>query len=222
MSERGVTFLIHSQAGRSSLLRDVLYAVVGQVHPEVTALVMMSDGDGNHASLDLVSRMDGLGGVQVRALTGPGEMAAAFNAGLVMVETEYCAFLGDLDLVYPRHAALLTGCLERAPGAHAAQGAAYASRGHLAPDGFITHRKQRQPIVAAASVAAPAAFLLRTAKLQGAGTAFDTANGVDCRPALLERLAARAKVAVVDQPVAEVRSIEASDGSTYPRDMTTP
>jgi hypothetical protein len=212
MSERGVTFLIHSQAGRSSLLRDVLYAVVGQVHPEVTALVMMSDGDGNHASLDLVSRMDGLGGVQVRALTGPGEMAAAFNAGLVMVETEYCAFLGDLDLVYPRHAALLAGCLERAPGAHAARGVAYAAAGRLAPDGFITHRKQRLPIATAAEVPSPvasAAFLLRTAELRRAGTAFDTATGVDCRLALLGRVVANRRVSVVEQPVAEVRSIEA-------------
>lgn len=213
MRDGGVTYLVHARQPRLNLLRDVLYAIVGQLYPGVVGLVLVGDGDDNPAFFDLVSRMDGVGGVVVRPLPGPPDMAAAFHAGLQAVETEYCAFLDDLDLVYPRHAALLAGCIEGAPTAQGARGAVYAARGFLTPDGFMTDCKHRQPVTAAALVPtamAPASFLLRSAELKRAGMVFDPVAGGDCRSALLAALPARLTVALVDQPVAEVRSIETS------------
>lgn len=120
---------------RAALLAEALRSVREQTLP--VARVIVADDGSRDATPQVAEK---LGAVVIRAPRSGWGPAAARNAGLAHVETEYVGFLDSDDLLLPDAVALLREALERAPHAPFAYGqglGAFARPGGWEPDGLI-------------------------------------------------------------------------------------
>jgi glycosyltransferase involved in cell wall biosynthesis len=93
---------------RRELLPDAIRSIRNQTFRDWRLLVLDDGGD------DVSDVVAGFGDPRVECVPLPHRgKAAALNAGLALVRSEYVAYMDDDDIVYPDHLALLVSLAER-------------------------------------------------------------------------------------------------------------
>lgn len=127
-------------------MRDVLYAIAAQVHPDTRALVMVDkiDPTATAAVEEVCARL--------------ARLVDVSTSERIAVATPYASYLDDVDLPYPGHAAVLCSQLQDS-GANWASGSAYRVSGRLTEKGFIAEHKVVWPAASDAPVPVGRALL---------------------------------------------------------------
>jgi glycosyltransferase involved in cell wall biosynthesis len=147
---------------RARLLRDTLRSIAEQDEP-VAEVIVADDGSTD----DTAAVIEEFGAVHVSNPAGGWGPAAARNAGLEHVRTEYVAFLDSDDLLLPNAVRVLRDALEKHPGVPFAFGrglSAFRTEAGWVPDGLIGMSTREQENVRAAlfvrnSVPSPGAIV---------------------------------------------------------------
>jgi hypothetical protein len=194
-----VAYVVRYRAGRAAWLRDLLYAVAGQVQP--VAANILVDGDdvaGQDEAKEVVQRMGEL--VEAGIVGGSSLMEA-----LASVRAPYCSVMEDVDIPYPRQAAVLSAALRAHPAAGGARGLGYLVRGQIRDGVYVAMDKQRWDISRSDGTLVLGAFMFRTEVLHEAARSGSLESPGDTWEAVLGRLASAPAVATVDARVAERR-----------------
>ncbi len=194
-----VAYVVRYRAGRAAWLRDLLYAVAGQVQPVVANILVEGDAvAGQDEAKEVVQRMGEL--VEAGIVEG-----SSLREALASVRTPYCSVMEDVDIPYPRQAAVLSAALRGHPAAGGARGLGYMVRGQVRDGVYVAMEKQHWDISRSDGTLALGAFMFRTEVLCEAARSGSLESHADTWEAVLGRFASAPGVATVDARVAERR-----------------
>ncbi|MGH7691376.1 MAG: class I SAM-dependent methyltransferase [Candidatus Dormibacteria bacterium] len=214
-AQRQLDVVIAAEPGGQLQLRDQLYSLVGVVGAQVRALVVVAGEAELEPTREFTAQFQGMLAIIVATASGAGPL----QRGLELADTEYMAFLGTGDLVYPTFARQLLEMLDTGS-AVGAFGLTQVELGEMSDQGFIT--QARGPLLGedveryqlfVHDCLPICSFAFRRARLQSSQVAFNSSLGDACEWGFLCQVAARFDFAHVAAPVAVRRRAKSTDTS---------
>jgi hypothetical protein len=132
-----VAYLVRYRAGHPAWLRDLLYAVAAQVQPVDASILVEGDAIPGQAEVEeMVQRMGDLVEARIAGDQNPAEALASIRA-------PYCSVLCEVDIPYPRQAAVLSAALRGEPAAGGVRGTGYLVQGQVRNGAYVALEKSR-------------------------------------------------------------------------------
>lgn len=191
-----VAYLVRYRAGHAAWLRDLLYAAAAQVQPVAARILVEGDAVAGETEAEQVVQR--LGELVEAEIVGDSSLGEALGS----VRAPVCSVMAEVDLPYPRQAAMLSAALRAQPAAGGVRGLGYLVRGELRDGVYIAMEKQRWDGPGSDGTPVLGALMFRTEVLREAERSWSLGDGWE---AMLTRLASAPEVARVDARVAERR-----------------